>query len=89
MCLVTQSCLTVCNPVDWSLPGSSVHRIPQARILSGFPGPPPGDLPDPGIQPESLVSPALTGGLFTTSTDRKSTRLNSSHTLASRMPSSA
>ena len=49
MCLVTQSCLTVCNPVDWSLPGSSVHRIPQARILSGFPCPPPGDHPDPGL----------------------------------------
>ena len=28
---------------------------------------PPGDLPKPGIEPESLVSPALAGGLFTTS----------------------
>ena len=30
---VVQSCLTLCNPVDCSLPGSSVHGIFQARIL--------------------------------------------------------
>ena len=30
---VTQSCPTLCNPVDCSLPGSSVHGIFQARIL--------------------------------------------------------
>ena len=29
---------------------------------------PPGDLPDPGIEPESLTSPALADGFFTTST---------------------
>ena len=33
---------------------------------SGLPFPPPGDLPDPGIEPESLVSLALTGGSLTT-----------------------
>ena len=33
MCLVTQSCPTLCNPIDYSLPVSSVHRISQARIL--------------------------------------------------------
>ena len=31
--LVTQSCLTLCNPMDSSQPGSSVHGILQARIL--------------------------------------------------------
>ena len=31
---------------------------------SGLPFPPPGDLPDPGIEPTSLMSPALAGGLF-------------------------
>ena len=31
--LVTQWCLTVCDPMDCSLPGSSVHGISQARIL--------------------------------------------------------
>ena len=30
---VAQSCLTLCDPIDCSLPGSSVHRIFQARIL--------------------------------------------------------
>ena len=30
---VAQSCLTLCDPVDCSLPGSSVHGILQARIL--------------------------------------------------------
>ena len=31
--LVSQSCLTLCNPMDCSLPGSSVHGFLQARIL--------------------------------------------------------
>ena len=31
--LVTQSCLTLCNPMDCSPPGSSVHGILQERIL--------------------------------------------------------
>ena len=33
VCSVAQSCLTLCNPVDCSPPGSSVHGILQARIL--------------------------------------------------------
>ena len=33
VCLVAQSCLTLCDPVDCSPPGSSVHGILQARIL--------------------------------------------------------
>ena len=28
-----QSCLTLCNPIDGSLPGSSIHGIFQARVL--------------------------------------------------------
>ena len=31
--LLTQSCLTLCDPIDCSLPGFSVHWISQARIL--------------------------------------------------------
>ena len=31
--LVAQSCQTLCDPIDWSSPGSSVHDIIQARIL--------------------------------------------------------
>ena len=41
--------------------------ILQARCWSGLPCPPPGDLPNPGIQPVSLMSSALTSGFFTTS----------------------
>ena len=33
MCEVTQSCPTLCNPMDNSLPGSSLHGILQARVL--------------------------------------------------------
>ena len=38
---------------------------------SGLPCSPPGDLPDTGIKPASLMSPALTGGFFTTETPGK------------------
>ena len=41
--------------MDDSPPGSSVHRILQARVWSGLPYPSPGDLPDPGIKPESHI----------------------------------
>ena len=34
---------------------------------SGLPCPPPGDLPNPGMEATSLMSPALAGGFFTTS----------------------
>ena len=53
---VTQSCLTLCDPMNCSPPGSSVHGILQARILEWVAFPSPGDLSDPGIE---LGSPAL------------------------------
>ena len=53
LCLVTQSHLTLCNPVDSSPPGSSVHRILQARTWKWVAIPPPGYLPNPGIKPRS------------------------------------
>ena len=40
------SCLTLCNPIDHSPPGSSAHGILQAKHWSGLPCPPPGDLPE-------------------------------------------
>ena len=40
--------------------------FPRQENWSGLPFPPPGDLPNPGIKPESLVPPALAGGFFTT-----------------------
>ena len=50
---------TLCNPMDCNPPGSSVHRIFQAGILEWVAFPSPGDLPDPGIEPVTPVSPAL------------------------------
>ena len=46
-----QSCLTLCNPMDYSLLGSSVHRILQARILEWVARPPPGIFPTQGSNP--------------------------------------
>ena len=42
--------------------------FPWQEYWSGMPCPPPGDLPDPWIEPVSLTSPALAGGFLTTST---------------------
>ena len=70
MCvLVAQSCPTLCDPVDYSLPGSSVPRIPHGVTIehqaplsmefsrkeywSRWPLFSPRDLPDPGIEPWS------------------------------------
>ena len=50
-----QSCSTLCDPMDCSLPGSSVHGIFQARILEWVAFPSPGDLPNPGTEPRSPV----------------------------------
>ena len=60
-----QSRPSLCDPMDCSLPGCSVHGISQARILESAALPPPGDLPDLGIKPGSLMSPALAGKFFT------------------------
>ena len=60
-CSVAQSCPTICDPMDYNPPGSSVHGILQARKLEWLPGPPPGDLPNPSVEP--VFSPALAGGL--------------------------
>ena len=49
------------------LPGSSVHGMLQASTPRRLPCPAPGDLPAPGIKPESLTSPALAGRVFTAS----------------------
>ena len=53
---VALSCPTLCDPMDCSPPGSSVHGIFQARMLEWVPFPSPGDTSKPGIEPRS---PAL------------------------------
>ena len=57
--------------MHYSPPGSSVHGILQARMLQQVAIPfSSRDLPDPGIKPMSVMSPALAGGFFTTSATR-------------------
>ena len=52
--------------MDCSPPGSSLHGILQVRILDWIAISPPGDLPDPEIEPVSPTYPALVGGFFIT-----------------------
>ena len=49
----SHQCPALCDPVDCSLPGSSVRGVSQARILEWVAVPSPGDLPNPGTQPMS------------------------------------
>ena len=70
-----KSCSTLCNPVDYSPPGSSLHGILQATTLEWVACPPPRDLPNPGIEPTSLMSPALAGEFLTTSTTWEAVKL--------------
>ena len=41
-------------------------RFSRQEYWNGLPCPPPGDLPDPGIEPASLISPSVAGGNCTT-----------------------
>ena len=59
VCLHAQSRLTLCDPMDCSPPGSSVHGIFQARILAWVAMPSSRDRPNPGIKPTSLMPSAL------------------------------
>ena len=58
MTVRAQLCPTLCDSTDCSPRDSSLRGISLARI-SGLPFPPPGDLPNPGVEPESPTSPAL------------------------------
>ena len=60
------SCVRLCHPVDWAHPAPLCVGFPRQEYWSGLPFRSPGALPDPGIEPTSLVSPALAGRLFTT-----------------------
>ena len=59
VCQVTQSCATLCDPMDCSSPGSSVHGILQARVLQWVAMPSSRNLPNPGTEPVSPAAPAL------------------------------
>ena len=53
MCMCAQSCPSLCNSINCSSPGSSVHGIFRQEYWSGLAFAIPGDLPDPGIKPGS------------------------------------
>ena len=55
LCVLAQSCATLCDPGDCSPPGSSVHGILQARTLELVAISFSRVFPNPGIEPESLA----------------------------------
>ena len=68
-CSVVLMCLTLGDPMDCSLPDSSVHGdFPGKNTRVGCHFLSPRDLPIPGIEPTLLESPALADGFFTTNT---------------------
>ena len=68
MCSVTQWYPTLAAPWTIARPVSLSMEFSKQEYWSGLPFPPPGDLPDPGIEPTSPVSPALAGRFVTTGT---------------------
>ena len=62
-----QLCLTLCDPMEHSPPGSSVHGDSPGENTGVGCYSPPGDLPDLGTEPISLMSPELAGRFFITS----------------------
>ena len=71
VCVCTKSlqlCLGLCEPMDCSPPGISVHGIPHTEYWSRLPCPPLGDLPNPGTESAPPVSSAFARRFFTTST---------------------
>ena len=59
-------CLTLCDPME-ACEASLSMGFSRQEYCGGLPCPPPGDLPDAGMETELLMSPAWAGGLFTTS----------------------
>ena len=69
--LVARSCLTPATPRTVARQAPLSMGFSRQEYWSGLLFPPPGNLPDPGIEPGSLRSPALAGGFFTNSTTRE------------------
>ena len=63
-----QSFLILCDPGIIACQAPLSMGFSRQEYWHWFPGPPPGDLPNPNIKMSSLVSPALAGGFFTAST---------------------
>ena len=65
LCVCAQSCLTPCDPMTIACQALLSMECSRQEYWSGLPYPTPGNLPNPGIKPKSLVSPALADGFFT------------------------
>ena len=63
-----QSCPTLCDPWTVAHQASLSMGFSRQEHGSGLPCPPPGDLPDPGIEPAPLMFPSLADRFFTIST---------------------
>ena len=61
-----QWCLTLYNPIDYSPQIPLSMGFSRQEYWSGLPFSPPGNLPEPGIEPKCLGSPALAGRFVTT-----------------------
>ena len=62
-----QLCPTLCDPMNYSPPQAPLSMgFSRPVYWSGLSCPPPGDFPNPGIEPVSLMFPALPDGLSTT-----------------------
>ena len=61
-----QLCPIFCYPMDCSPQAPLSMEFSRQEYWSGLPCPPPGDLPDPGLEPMYVMSPALTCGFFAT-----------------------
>ena len=70
VCVLSHFCHVRLFATRWTVARKAPMSMGFSRqeYWSGLPCPPPGDLPDPGIELTSAASPALTAGFFTTST---------------------
>ena len=69
MCMLSRFSHVWLFATPWTVARQALSMgFSRQEYWSGLPCPPPGDLPDPGIKPASLMSPSLAGEFFTTST---------------------
>ena len=76
MCICVPSWPTLCYPTDCSCQAPLPMEFSRQEYWSGLPFPTPGNLPDPGIEPTSLASPALASGFFTCAPPGKASPLD-------------
>ena len=67
-CYLVAKVMSDSFPTPWTTAHQAPLSMgfPRQEYWSGLPFPSPGNLPHPGIEPVSLMSPALAGGFFTT-----------------------